>query len=190
MIELFDLDGLSRLAASFDPQKLLWVNQQHIQAAPAETLVPLLAAELEAQGLDPANCPPLELAVEALRERSQTLLEMAERAQCYYEELEEFDPKSARAHLKSGAREALIALVDALATLEDWTEESTQAAVESVAERLDLKLGKVAQPLRVALTGQAASPGTGVTLLLVGRDRTLKRIDRAVAYIDCERSGD
>ena len=184
MIELFGLEAVSRSAARFDPPKLLWVNHQHIQSADAGRLAGLLADQLRARGVDPAAGPPLSVAVEALRERSQTVHEMAERAHCYYAEYDEFDPKSAKAHLRPVARSALTAVQEELASLEDWTEESTQAAVEAAAGRLDLKLGKVAQPLRVALTGQAASPGIGTTLVLVGRERTRNRIDRALAFID------
>lgn len=188
MIELFDLDKVSRSAAHFDPLKLLWVNQQHLQSAPETELEVLLAGQLEEQGLEVSNGPALALAVEALRERSQTTLQMAELAHCYYEEYEEFDPKSAKAHLRPAAREALLALRVAFVELGTWTDDSTQAAVERVAAGLKLKLGKVAQPLRVALTGQAASPGIGTTLVLVGRERTLRRIDRALAYIDARQS--
>jgi glutamyl-tRNA synthetase len=184
MILAFDLDRVSVSAANFDPVKLLWVNHQHIQSAESELLESLLAAQLEQQGLSPANGPRVALTVAALRERSQTIREMAERAHCYYEEYEEFDPQSAKAHLRPVTRDVLMALHAALAKVSDWTEEATQAAVESVAEGLNLKLGNVAQPLRVALTGQAASPGIGTTLLLVGRERTLHRITRALAYVD------
>jgi glutamyl-tRNA synthetase len=183
MIAAFDLAGVSRSAARFDPGKLLWVNQQHILTAPTDRLVPLLGEQLAMQGLDPGNGPPLELTVEALRERSQTMLEMAELAHCYYEDYEAFDDKSAKAHLRPVSQESLAALREALAALADWTSESTEQAVAGVAGTLDLKLAKVAQPLRVALTGRAASPGIGTTLLLVGQQRTLARIDRALAYI-------
>jgi glutamyl-tRNA synthetase len=184
MIELFDLANVSQSAARFDPEKLLWVNQQHLMTAPADALAPLVGDQLARQGLDPKNGPPLDLTIEALRERSQTTLEMAERAHCYYEEYEEFDAKSARAHLRPVARDALIALKATFAQLGQWTEASTQEAVESVAAQLGIKMAKVAQPLRVALTGQAASPGIGVTLVLVGRERTAHRIDRALEFID------
>lgn len=184
MVGLFGLEAVSRSAARFDPAKLLWVNHRHIQSADAGRLAELLADRLRAQGLDPAAGPPLAVAVEALRERSQTVIEMAERARCYYAEFEEFDAKSAKAHLRPVARPALGAVRETLAGLDAWTEESTQVAVEAAAERLDLKLGKVAQPLRVAVTGAAASPGIGTTLLLVGRERALQRIDRALAFID------
>jgi len=184
MINAFDLSRVSRSAARFDPQKLLWVNHQHMQIAPADTLAPLLHEQLEIQGLDPENGPPLVQTIEALRERSQTMLEMAERAHCYYEEYEAFDEKSAKAHLRPVARDALTALKAALTDVVDWSEQASEAAVNAVAEQLELKLGKVAQPLRVALTGRSASPGIGTTLLLVGKERTLARIDRAIAFID------
>jgi glutamyl-tRNA synthetase len=183
MVAAFDLAKVSRSAARFDPAKLLWVNHEHIKTAPAATLARLLAGQLQASGLDPANGPPLEAAVAALRERSQTMLEMAEAAHCYYEEYEAFDEKSAKEHLKPSARHALAAVRSALAAIDSWTEAATEAAVAAVAGSLGLKLGKVAQPLRVALTGRAASPGIGTTLVLVGRERTLARIDRALAYI-------
>jgi glutamyl-tRNA synthetase len=188
MQRYFDLDKVSRSAARFDPEKLLWVNREHLQSAPPARLVDGLRAQLARQGLNPDNGPPLALAVEALRERSATLEEMAEQAHCYYEEYEEFDAKAAKAHLRPVAGPVLEALRDAFAALEDWTEETTQAAVESVAERLGVKLGKAAQPLRVAITGTAASPGIGTTLVLVGRERTLRRIGRALQFIDARRA--
>ena len=184
MVGLFGLEAVSRSSARFDPAKLLWVSHRHIQSADADRLAGLLAAQLRAQGLDPAAGPPLSVAVEALRERSQTVVEMAERARCYFAEFKEFDAKSAKAHLRPVARPALGAVRETLAALEAWTEDSTQAAVEAAAERLELKLGKVAQPLRVAVTGAAASPGIGTTLRLVGRERALQRIDRALAFVD------
>jgi len=184
MIAAFDLGKVSRSASRFDPAKLLWVNHQHIQMAPTIALVPLLAEQLETQGLDPENGPPLGLTVEALRERSQTMLEMTERAHCYYEDYETFDEKSAKDHLRPAAREALATVKDVLADVSDWNEAATEDAVAAAAEKLELKLGKVAQPLRVALTGRAASPGIGTTLVLVGRERALARIDRALVYIE------
>jgi glutamyl-tRNA synthetase len=184
MVKLFDLGAVSRSAASFDPQKLLWVNQQHMLRQGAEQLAPLLGEQLARRELHPANGPPLEQTVTALRERSQTLAEMAERARYYYSDYDDFDAAAAKAHLTAAARPVLVDLRERLDVLGTWTEQATQAAVEATATTLGVKLGKVAQPLRVALTGQAASPGIGTTLLLVGKERALARIARAVAYID------
>jgi glutamyl-tRNA synthetase len=183
MVAAFDLSRVSRSASRFDPEKALWVNQQHMLTTPVDELAELLRRQLERQQLDPDSGPPLAAVVEALRERSQTVQEMADRAHCYFEEYEAFDAKSAEAHLLPAAAPALTALKAALAGLVDWTEADTEAAVKRVAGELELKLGKVAQPLRVALTGRAASPGIGTTLVLVGRERTLARIDRALTHI-------
>jgi glutamyl-tRNA synthetase len=184
MIRLFDLDRVNRSAANFDRAKLLWVNQQHISSAPREYLASLLGERLRQRGLTVENGPPLTDVVDALRERSQTLVEMAQRVGCYYEDYESFDRAAADAHLQPAAREVLLAVRGALVALDEWTEATTQAAVQQVAAKLGLGLGKIAQPLRVALTGQAASPGIGTTMVLVGQDRAINRIDRAVAYID------
>jgi glutamyl-tRNA synthetase len=139
---------------------------------------------LTKQGIDPANGPPLDVAVAALRERSQTTREMAEQARCYYEEVVELDPKSAEAYLKPVIRDALVAIRQALGAVAEWSDASSEAAVKATATALGLKLGTVAQPLRVALVGRAASPGIGKTLELVGRARSQSRIDRALRYID------
>jgi glutamyl-tRNA synthetase len=189
MIAHFDLDSVSRSAASFDPQKLLWVNQQHLQTAAVDALAPLLAEQLAGQGVDVSDGPPLALAIDALRARSQTVREMAELAHCYYEEYEDFDPKSAQTYLRPGAREPLLAVRQALAGLPQWSSAAAEAAVKDAAATLGLKLGVVAQPLRVALTGRAASPGIGQTLELVGQARAQQRIDRALRYIDALASG-
>ncbi|HMB72262.1 MAG TPA: glutamate--tRNA ligase, partial [Gammaproteobacteria bacterium] len=101
----------------------------------------------------------------------------------YFEDFEAFDAKAAKAHLRPVALELLADLRRALAQTELWSIERTQLAVETTAATHGVNLGKLAQPLRVALTGQAASPGIGVTLALVGRERTLARIDRALAFI-------
>jgi glutamyl-tRNA synthetase len=184
MIELFDLDGVNRSAANFDFAKLAWVNQQHIMRAPPASLAPLLSAELERRGVAVAHGPPAVRTVEALRERSTTVVDMADRAMCYYSDFHEYEPAAAKAHLTPAAAPALAALRSAFAALGEWTEDATQSAAEQVAAQLQIKLGKVAQPLRVAITGSSASPGIGVTLALVGRCRTLERIDRALTYIE------
>jgi glutamyl-tRNA synthetase len=183
MIRLFDIANVSRSAANFDPAKLRWVNQQHIIDADTGALAALLESELERRSVDVAAGPPADAVVEALRERAQTIVEMADKALCYFADFDEFDPKSAKTHLRPVALPLLAELRRALAETDVWTIERTQTVVESVAEMHDVKLGKLAQPLRVALTGQAASPGIGVTLALVGRERALQRIDRAIEYI-------
>jgi glutamyl-tRNA synthetase len=190
MIEYFDLAHVQRAPASFDADKLLWLNQEHIKSSAPERLVPLLAEHLAMLDVSLSEGPSLEAAVEALQPRSRTLVEMAEQAVCYFRDFDDFDPKSAKNHLRPVSAQHLREVRARLAGLGEWTEATTEAAVEQTAEALDLKLGKVAQPLRVALTGQAASPGIGTTLALVGRDRSLARIDAALVFIEARVAAD
>jgi glutamyl-tRNA synthetase len=190
MIEHFDLAHVQRAAASFDADKLLWLNQQHLMAAASARLLPLLAEQLQRLGVDMSQGPPLEAVVAAMQPRSRTVLEMAEQSVCYFRDFEEFEAKSAKNHLRPVSRAALAAAREQLAALDSWDEPTTEAAVGAAAASKDLKLGKVAQPLRVAVTGRAASPGIGATLALVGREASLRRIDKALAYIDAREAGD
>jgi glutamyl-tRNA synthetase len=109
---------------------------------------------------------------------------MAEMSAFCYRDFDEFEEKAAKKHLRPVAREPLARMREELASLGDWRAQTLHRAVDTVAAELDLKMGKVAQPLRVALVGRAASPGIDVTLYLVGKEASLRRIDRALAYID------
>ena len=183
MVELFDIVDVNRAAATFDVEKLRWLNQNYIKQADTERLARLLAGALRARGIDPASGPPLETLVEAQRERSQTIEQMADLSVVYFVDFDDYDEPAARKHLTAGSGEALSALREHLEALTDWQPEALHGAVAAVSERTGLKMGKVAQPLRVAVCGRAASPSIEVTLLLAGRERTLARLDRALAYV-------
>jgi glutamyl-tRNA synthetase len=181
MIRLFDFSAVQRSVARFDAEKLNWLNQHYIKTLPASRLAAALRAQLDQAGVE--ALPPLEPFVEAFRERAKTLGEMASRVRIYVTDDLAFDPKAAEKFLRAAAAEPLRQLGVALAALPNWTEAATQSAVERVAESCGLGLGKVAQPLRVAVTGGTASPGIGLTLELLGRDRTLTRIRSALDLI-------
>ncbi len=183
LIELFDLEQVNESAAAFDPEKSMWVNEQWLKRESAGRLSEALKPFLQADGVDLSQGPPLDVLVEIQRDRSRTLLEMADKSLFVYNEPEEYAPRAAKKHLGNESLLVLQSLGTELGALAEWTIESTQAVVEAVAERLELKMGKVAQPLRVALTGDSASPGIGQTLVLVGRDKALRRIDRAIQYM-------
>jgi len=188
LVALFEVGDVNRAASVFDLDKLAWLNQHYLKQAPAARLAPLLAVQLEARGVDPATGPDPLAVVEVQRERARTLAEMADKSLYWYRDPDGFDEAAARRHLRAAAREALAGAREALAALERWEPEALAAAVTGCAERLGVGLGKVAQPLRVALTGAAASPGIEHTLWLAGREATLRRIDRALAYIDARRA--
>lgn len=182
MIRAFSLEQVNESAASFDPDKFLWVNEQWLKRAPSDRLVPLLATFLEGADLDAG--PSLEDIVEVQRHRARTLVEMAEKSRFVYNEPDGYAPKAAKQHLRGVALPVLNRLQERLGELGEWNVESTQGTVESVAEELELKMGKVAQPLRVAVTGESASPGIGQTLALIGREKALRRLAHAVEFVE------
>ncbi len=185
MIELFDLEQVHRSPATFDREKLTWLNQHYLQQADPKRIAHLLSPHLGKLGIDPSQGADLVQVVKALAPRAKTLVELAEISAFVYQDFEDYDETAAKKHLRPVAREPLEALRAALEdlALDDWEPYTLEQVVKGVAERLQRKLGKVAQPLRVALVGRAASPSIDVTLQLVGKEATLRRIDRALAYI-------
>jgi glutamyl-tRNA synthetase len=188
MTQLFGLDGVNDSAASFDPDKFLWVNQQWLKQASTETVANSVQPFLEARHFDLTAGPPIADIVEVQRDRARTLEEMAEKSTFIYSEPETYAPKAVKKHFKPGVSGVLESLDGELGSLTEWNVTSTQAAVELVAEKLELNMGKVAQPLRVAVTGDSASPGIGQTLALLGREKTLSRIRRALDYVRTDTS--
>ncbi len=183
MIEKFDVRDVNRSAAAFNPEKLLWLNQHYIKQAEAGRLAGLLRDYLHRLGVDASRGPALEEVIEPLRERSKTLVEMANQARIFYEDFKDYDPAAAK-HLTKDSKSLLAELRRRFAVLHDWSAPAIHTMVSQVAEEQGLKLGKVAQPLRVAACGGTVSPPIDVTLKLYGRERTLKCLDRALAFID------
>ncbi len=183
MIQLFDLDAVNRAASVFNPDKLRWLSQQHIIRTAPEHLARHLAQQLGRRGIDPTDGPDLLEVVAAQQERATTLVEMADISECFYRDFDAFDEQAAKKHLRPVAREPLQKVRQGLAAVTDWRPEKVYEPVQAVASELDVKMGKVAQPLRVAITGRAASPSIDVTLYLAGQDACLRRIDRALEYI-------
>jgi glutamyl-tRNA synthetase len=183
LIDKFDIGAVNKAAATFDPDKLAWLNQQYIKEAEPARLGALLAERLQALGVEPGAAPSAEDVAVALKERAKTLDEMAAASRYFFEDFAEYDAKAAQKNLTAEATLPLQALREGLGGLAEWRRGPIHDRVQQVAEHLDQKLGKVAQPLRVAATGGAVSPPIDVTLELIGRERTLARIDRALAYI-------
>jgi glutamyl-tRNA synthetase len=183
MIALFDVTNVHSSAASFDPNKLLWLNQHYLKTTDPRHVAHHLSHHLGKLGIDPSQGPDVALVVEAQRERAKTLREMAETSAFFYREPEAYEPKDAKAHLGKDSELVLSDLRARLAALTIWTREAIHETVTGLTDAHGLKLGKVAQPLRVAVAGRAVSPPIDVTLTLLGREQTLRRLDRALDYI-------
>jgi glutamyl-tRNA synthetase len=183
MIALFDVAEVNQSASAFNPEKLRWLNQQHIITAPGDTLGARLESYIRTAGMDPANGPPPQAVANAYRERAETLVQMAESARYLYEDFEAFDAAAAKKHLRPVVRQPLQDVRTAFADLDTWQPAAISAAIERVAAAHELGLGKLGQPIRVAVTGSAVSPPIDVTVHLVGQQRAVDRIDRALDYI-------
>ncbi len=180
MVELFRIEDVNHSPSRFDVEKLSWLNQQYLKSDAPEEVAIHLGWHLRDQGYDLEQGPRPEDVVLALRERVRTLREMAERAAVWYRPLTEYDPAAVNKHLK-GAGPVLSAAHQSLAALAEWTPTSIDGALRATAEGLGLGMGKVAQPMRVAITGTQVSPSIDYTIFLAGRDQALRRIDAALA---------
>jgi glutamyl-tRNA synthetase len=192
MIELFDVDGLQKKAAIFDPKKLEWMNGQHLSMISAAELLERVVPSLEAAGyatvaeLDGRRDWLLGL-LDLLKVRARTIDDVVRQAAPYFREAIDYDPDAVAKGWKdrAGSAEILERTREALASVPEWTAIATEDALRALAERLGFgdKAGKVFQPLRIALTGLSASPGIFDVLLVLGRERSLSRIDAAVAWL-------
>jgi len=184
LIEKFNLENIGRAAGVFDMDKLSALNADHIKATPIHHLSQRLIPFLKKQGFDAQEGDFLEKVIQTLIPRCKTLAEMAEAASFYYLDSITYDEKAAAKFLKPDTRDSLTRLVQELETLGVFTEENLEAAFKSVMELTGLKLGKIAQPVRVALTGKTASPGIFEIVEILGKNRVMSRLRDAVAFID------
>ncbi|MBS0394689.1 MAG: glutamate--tRNA ligase [Proteobacteria bacterium] len=181
MIQLFDIVDVNKSASALNPDKIAWTNQQHMMRMSGRELAAPLAEQLVRLGIDPGSADLAAIA-EAQRERSKTLREMADASQFFFRAPAAYEPKAAAKHLGADSRPVLEAAKAALSGIGDWSAPAIHAALTRVSESAALSLGKVAQPLRVAVAGSAVSPPIDQTLAILGRVATLERIDRALAH--------
>lgn len=183
MISLFDLKAVSKSASAFNTEKLQWLNHHYINHLAPEYVATHLQWHIEQQNIDTRNGPQLAELVTLLGERCKTLKEMAETCRYFYEDFSEFDADAAKKHLRPVARQPLELVRDKLAALSDWTAENVHHAIQATADELDVGMGKVGMPLRVAVTGAGQSPGLDVTVHAIGKQRSIARINKALGFI-------
>jgi glutamyl-tRNA synthetase len=183
MVKLFDIADVNKAASAFNPEKLLWLNQQHLMRAPPADIVPHLRKFLARIGVPAGegDIPTEKLikVIEAQRERNKTLVEMAQASRFLFTRGVTLDPAAAAKHLTPEARALLAELAQRLAALPEWRAAAVHEVIQGLAAERQIGLGKVAQPLRVAVSGGTVSPPIDQTLELLGRDETLARLAAA-----------
>ena len=191
MIELFKIENVNGAPSTFNTQKLIWVNEQYIKTLPVNEILEHLEWHLKDQQLDVGTVgaegdmtkgPAITDVIEAHRDRAKTLKELAASIRYYYEDFTEYNENATKKHFKTATSGILQKLLDNLTALSDWQAEAIDLAIKNTCEELELGMGKVGPVLRVAVTGAAVSPSLDVTLKLIGRERSLERLEKAVAF--------
>lgn len=180
LCELFDVKDVHRSAATFDDEKLLWVNQHYLKTLPAAEVAQHLVWHFQQLGIDANQGPTLEAVIDALKERVKTLKEMAEKAQVFYQPLSGYDETAAQKFLTPSIRPVLQSVLQRLTALPVWELTAIHQAIQDTVAEFNIKMPALAQPLRVAITGNTVSPSIDVTLHLTGKQHTLERIAAAI----------
>lgn len=178
LVEYFDMKNINNSPAAFNMEKLLWLNQHYMKTSDPSHVAKEFAWHLEQVGLDANNGPSLIEVIKAQCERTKTLREMAERSRYFYEDVAITDEM--KAHFPAELQPALMMVRDKLQQLAEWTKEGIHDVLASTAEAHGLKLGKLAPAVRVAMTGGTVSPSIDITILLIGRERAVQRLNKVI----------
>ncbi len=181
MIRLFDIADVNKSASAFNVDKLTWLNQQHMMRAPATRIVPVLRWYLEREGIQASNDAQLEQIVLSQRERAKTVHEMALNSVFFFRAPTAYDEKAVRKHVTA---EVLVLLAEAsneLDQLADWLAPAIHEVISGFAAAKGISLGKLAQPIRLAVCGGTVSPPIDATLAILGKIESLSRLSRARA---------
>lgn len=184
MIQFFDVNNINVAPTALNPEKLLWLNQHYIKTEPPAQIADALKWYMDKRGIDLAQGPQLEEVVVALRERSKTLVEMAEKSEFFYANQIIMDETLVQKHFTSEAIQALRAFATQLNAISDWTKDAIHGVMTALVEERGIKLGVIAQPVRLAVTGTTVSPSIDVTLYLLGKAKTIQRLLDALSQIE------
>ena len=181
MQALFDIADVNKSAAAFNFEKLAWLNQQHMMRASAARVVPVLRWHLEREGVEAADEAKLEQIVLALRERAKTVREMAQGSVFFFRAPLSYDEKAVRKHITAEVPALLAEAASALGRLDSWSAAAIHELISGVAAAKGIALGKLAQPIRLAVCGGTVSPPIDATLAILGKSEALSRLGRAQA---------
>jgi len=183
MIEKFDISGINKSSSNFSIEKLQWYNQQYMMILDPVEIARQLAFYMMEHGIDIESGPGLKEIVLLLRERSKTLVEMVENCRFFYQPVTEYDAAAIKKHIKDGSADILLSVRQKFASLEQWYADDIHHAIQQVVNEKEVGFPKVAQPLRIAVTGSTTSPSIDTTLDLLGKEKTLERITKLLEFI-------
>ena len=186
MIELFELENINNSPASFNQEKLDWMNQSYIKTTSLSNLIQHLSWHLERLNINLDNGPSINDLVKFLRERSKSLVDMAQSCVMFYTDFDGFDEAQANKTFKVNSKEVLEDLVDRLSVINDWNAENIHYVIESICEARSIGFGKVGQPFRLALSGDGKSGSIDISAQFVGKERTLSRLKMAIDWINSQ----
>ncbi len=189
MIAKFSLDGVGTSPGIFDQQRLLDLNAYYIRSAASSSLADLLIPFLREQNCGALDRKKVVRAVETLKPRSQTLAQMAQNGCFYFQEEIRFERKGDDTFLTSSVLELMVEIKERLAAWQDFSPAGLERLFVSFLEEKQIKLGKIAQPLRVALTGKTASPGLFEVMEVLGKEKVLDRLEKAISHIEAKSDG-
>jgi glutamyl-tRNA synthetase len=181
MVRLFDIAAVNKSASIFDVSKLTWLNQQHMMRASPSRIVPVLRWQLERDGLHADNDEQLEQIVLAQRERNKTLREMAANSAFFFRPPQTYDEKAVRKHVTPDILPLIGAAREELARLPDWSAQAIHRLINDLAAVHQITLGKLAQPIRLAVCGGTVSPPIDATLAILGKEESVSRLGAAMA---------
>ncbi|MDA9557188.1 glutamate--tRNA ligase [Vibrio sp.] len=183
MINLFTLDAISKSASAFNTDKLLWLNNHYIKTSEPEYVAKHLQWHLDQKGLNIDNGPAITEVIILVGERCNTLVELAEQIGYFYADFSEFEAGAAKKHLRGVAKSPLALALSKIEALDEWTTENLKNVIKDVCTELDIGMGKIGMPLRVAVTGGGQSPSVDAVMQLIGKERVIARINLALAFI-------
>ena len=183
LIDKFSLENVGKSSGVFNPEKLLWLNHHYIKEAKPDELVLLLIPFLETKGYKVQADKRLPNIVKTVQERSKTLIEMADAAEFYFKEDMLYEEKAAQKFLTSDMIEIFDVMISKLENLSAFTHQTVESVFNDIINDRGIKLGKIAQPVRVALTGGTVSPGIFEVIEIFGKEKTTARLKKAIIFI-------
>jgi len=183
LTEKFSLENVGKSAGIFNPEKLRSINGDHIKGREPSKLAPLLLPFIKVKGYEIGEGEKLNKIISNLKARSKTLVEMADQAEFFFKEEIEYEEEAAKKFLRPEVIDIFEDLIEGFKGMKTVSEAEVESLFRGIAQRREIKLVKVAQPVRVALTGRTVSPGLFEVIDILGKGQTIRRLEKAIGFI-------